>query len=153
MHEHTTTGVRRARAGLPLTWLAGLLASVLVGSLGACASDDGGQGAPATFTEVYDEILFPRCAESICHGGAAGELDLTTRDGAYLALVGVQAAGPQCMSSGMVRVAPGDPDASLLYDKLSSTPSCGERMPIGTPLTDAELARIASWIAAGAPND
>ena len=46
---------------------------------------------------------------------------------------------------------PGDPAASLLYDKLANpTPSCGGQMPFGgTFAGDVNVVR--DWILAGAP--
>ena len=51
-------------------------------------------------------------------------------------------------------VEPGKPDESLMLQKLSPNPPCGNRMPVGgNPFTDAQLEMIRSWIAAGAKND
>jgi hypothetical protein len=63
------------------------------------------------------------------------------------------ASGSQC--GGKTYVVAGQPDASLVYDKLANeTPSCGVRMPAsGTVLTAAEIATVRGWIAAGAKND
>jgi hypothetical protein len=141
----------RAVAGLTIITLA------LCG--GACASDDAGDrgvedAGSIAFRDVYGEILLKRCSDAICHGaGGAGELDMSTRDKAYAALVGVAAAGPKCKTSGLTRVVQADPDASLLYQKLTSPRTCGDAMPLGGTLDANELARIEAWIAAGAPND
>jgi hypothetical protein len=50
-------------------------------------------------------------------------------------------------------VDPENPQSSLLYLKLKSTPPCGSRMPIGSSLSAAQTAMIADWIAAGAVDD
>jgi hypothetical protein len=38
------------------------------------------------------------------------------------------------------------PDKSLLYTKLMAQPPCGDRMPGGNPLSDAEMACVLNWI-------
>ena len=70
----------------------------------------------------------------------------------YASLVGVPAR--QC-SDGRVRVAPGDPRASYLMDKLLGVNLCfGTKMPkttMGLPTADIE--KITAWICNGAMND
>jgi hypothetical protein len=124
-----------------------------------------GEGPP-TFTRVWSLVLQPKnCGNMYCHGG--GPLKLATKAEAYAALVGVQANGAECRNSGMLRVKPADPDASLLLEKLSKKkPSCGDAMPIGTWLEPecvtsntsmcnslADLQLVRDWIAAGAQDD
>lgn len=111
-------------------------------------------GAP-TFGAVYEEVLVAEgCNTPLCHGGGAGGLAMTSRDGAYAALVGAGAAGPFCDSSGLLRVVPGDPAASLLFEKIASrTPRCGEPMPIAAMLAERQIEQIREWIERGAPDD
>jgi hypothetical protein len=145
-----------------------LTGSLLAAALSGCGGDDaaangGGAGMHAdhdagslAFSDLYSDIFSKRCADMACHGGGgggAGKLDMTSRDAAYASLVEVTAAGPECKTSGKKRVVKGAPDASLLYEKISGTPSCGQRMPIGSTLDADSIARIEAWIAAGAPND
>ena len=54
-----------------------------------------------------------------------------------------------------VKGAPGDPEASYLYQKVTGAALCGgERMPRGrAPLDEAELALIEAWICGGAQDD
>lgn len=119
----------------------------------------GGGGGPTfapTFSAVYDEIFAARaCNTSFCHGASQGSLSLRTRDEAYANLVGVPAAEAPCAATGLLRVAPGDPAASLLLDKVShAKPACGAPMPsIGPRLSDREVEQIRDWIARGAPDD
>jgi hypothetical protein len=123
------------------------------------ASDDGGPAivhtyAP-TFTAVYGEIISPVCAGLFCHGAAdTGNLSMVTQPAAYTSLVNVPAQGPNCADSGLLRVDPGAPDASLLYLKVTNPP-CGAEMPPGyEPYLDSrETAQISEWISLGAPND
>jgi polyvinyl alcohol dehydrogenase (cytochrome) len=110
-------------------------------------------GGP-TFTAVYEEVFIGAgCNTPLCHGGGAGALAMTTRDGAYRELVGVPAAGELCAGAG-ARVDPGNPEGSLLLDKVSSrSPLCGDPMPIAAPLAAEQVDQIRRWIEIGAPND
>jgi hypothetical protein len=52
----------------------------------------------------------------------------------------------------VLRVAPGNPDASYLIQKLEGHAAVGARMPFGGPYLDtATIAVIRQWITAGAP--
>jgi len=128
---------------------------------------DGGPGpgpspAPSptgepSFTAVYDEIFVGEgCNSLLCHGGdaGAGDLSMATKDEAYRALVEMPATGESCSSSGLIRVIPGDPDASLLFDKVARrNPACGQPMPIAEPLAPEKIEQIRRWIELGARND
>lgn len=127
---------------------------------------DGGGGGPrptpepsgeATFSAVYDEIIVGEgCTAPLCHGGGAGagNLTLTTKEGAYQALVGAPAAGPFCSASGLLRVQAGDPEASVLWSKVATrSPICGDPMPIASMLDAGKIEQIRRWIERGAPND
>jgi hypothetical protein len=135
------------------------------GSGGAGGADMGiGSGLP-TFTRVWNEILVRKtCSSMTCHGVGIGNLQMDTQADAYMNLVGIPAAGPMCATSGKIRVVPGDPDNSLLLDKLShNPPSCGGTMPMGAKVdpacisaapaqcdTQPEIMLVHDWIAAGA---
>ena len=116
---------------------------------------DGG-AAPATYSAVWDEILNPTCALPFCHAGSGDYLQLSSKAVGYASLVNAPAAGPDCGSTGLLRVDPGHPETSLLYLKITSPP-CGSKMPIqyGPPmsLSARQVAQIHDWIAAGAAND
>ena len=44
---------------------------------------------------------------------------------------------------------PANPEASLIYQKLSPTPPCGSPMPLARPsLSDEDTACVLAWIAA-----
>jgi hypothetical protein len=80
---------------------------------------------------------------------------MTTKDVAYHAMVGVKSSGPNCADSGLTIVEPDDPDASLLYLKIT-TPPCGNKMPAAQyfpPLDTNQTTQIHDWIARGALND
>jgi hypothetical protein len=122
-------------------------------------SGGGDSGPPATFTQVYTNVISNRCAP--CHttatgiGVVTGKLDMTTQTAAYMNLVNVAAAGSQCSGKG-TRVVPGQKDMSIMYLKVSlDDPSpCGGKMPLGgPPLAAGDVAAIESWITAGALNN
>jgi hypothetical protein len=116
-----------------------------------------------TFTAIYDDIIRGEgCAGSaLCHGGEAGKLVMKDRASTYQALVNAKAQGvnvgpdmgPDCADSKLLRVAPGEPDKSLLMQKLLHTQTCGGEMPPGRMLSDAQLELVRGWIAAGAQNN
>jgi len=108
-----------------------------------------------TFTAIYRDIFVAQgCNAPLCHGGGAGGLTMATREQAYTQLVGIPAGGEECASSGAIRVAPGEPEQSLLWDKVSRRePACGAPMPISTSLSADDMARIRSWIERGAADD
>lgn len=98
----------------------------------------------------------------------AGELDLSDRQTAYRGLLGLDGSGafsrsaeltPQgCRGSGVKLVEPGDPDRSILVEKLEAyegeAPSCGEAMPIvGSGVPQSAIDVVRQWIANGAAND
>jgi hypothetical protein len=135
-------------------------ASVAAGS-GTASAGSGGSAAPSvTFTAIY-AMMFPMATNArcdACHGMPANDItngnlhmgmDQAT---AYMALVGKTSTSSMCTSK--TYVVAGQPDMSLLMQKLSPTPPCGSRMPLGgTAFTDAQLEMIRSWIAGGAKND
>lgn len=139
-------------------------------SSGGGASSGGVSGASAvpTFTRVWSEVLSAKgCSGEFCHGAGTGSLSLDDKADAYRNLVGVPAQGLACSQSGQLRVSPGKPDESLLLDKISTTtPSCGDPMPIGVRIapnclspspavctTAGEIELVRGWIAAGALDD
>lgn len=111
----------------------------------APTTGSGGDGS-CDFATKVQPIFTASCAS--CHGGAAPQLGLDLGEGAaYAALVGVDSTS----QPGTLRVAPGDPSASLLLLKVGPTPPVGARMPLGGALSDAEIATLEAWVAAGAP--
>lgn len=99
------------------------------------------------------------CASARCHsaGEAAGELLLSEGPSRALeALVEVPARGVQCAPTGMPLIVPGDPDASLLWLKVSraSASVCGNRMPSsGSLLSEQQRCALREWIRCGACED
>ena len=135
-------------------------AALMLAAALAAAGCPGSLTDPSRFREgaecpdVPAEIFATKCAAGPCHAAytpAAG-LDLIT-PGVAERLVGEPAAGEECAGMGTLAV-PDDPEASLLYLKLTGTPPCGAAMPLlAEPLSDKELSCVRDWIAAqGAPD-
>jgi len=139
---------------------AGSVATAGGASAGAGSAAAGGG---ATFTEVFN-LLAGGCATGgYCHaaGGGTSKLALVDQASAYTALAGVPGMGMAapgsgkmgCSTSMVVRVKAGDPDNSLLMQKLEGKQTCGDVMPPGGMLLPAELKLVRDWITAGAQND
>lgn len=116
------------------------------GTCAACGED-------VSFAADIQPIFTNTCTGSRCHSGArpAAGLDLTEGQ-AHGDLVGVPADCPD----GRLLVAPGEPEASYLVDKLRGVNLCrGSRMPSGgdPPLSEDTIALIEDWICGGARND
>ena len=79
---------------------------------------------------------------------AAANLDFTTAATAYTALTTRSTCGA------MPFVVAGNPDGSLLVDKIASaTPRCGGVMPPGAQLCADDINSVRAWVQAGAMND
>jgi hypothetical protein len=142
-----------------------------------CYSLDGGSGTTpppptgaqptgaATWSAVYSEVIVANgcTGSSMCHGGdvGVGALSLQTKDSAYTALVGTKAmgsnltpGGTNCKDLEVARVVAGDPDNSLLVEKLEATQPCGDPMPPGgIRLKDAQIQQVRMWVKNGAKRD
>jgi hypothetical protein len=134
------------------------------GGMPDCFSLPGGPPQP-TFTWFFETVT-PNCAGPLCHSGPAGGglmFDAGNKDGAYAQLMmmgmamnlGTSTSMVNCKDTGLTRVVPMDPDASLLYAKLRTDmdPPCGNRMPTGSKLCQDALDAIRMWIMSGAPNN
>lgn len=114
----------------------------------------GGQAPPdpaATFSRVQSQVFAPTCAVVGCHDRIARQQGLQlTSDVSYANIVG----RPSTEVPSLSRVAPGDPENSYLYRKLTGVGITGDRMPQGGPfLSASDLALVRDWIRRGAPND
>jgi hypothetical protein len=117
------------------------------------AGGSAGAAGPNSFGALYAEV-FTTCAIPICHGGGRAGLDMSSREAAYASLVDrpADAAGP-CAMLGKRRVVAFAPEDSLLLLKLDIRPPCGQQMPVGGQLPEAERERVRQWIALGARDD
>lgn len=105
-----------------------------------------------SFSRIQDEIFTPRCALPGCHAPPDPQQGMNLSEGvAWDSIVGV----PATELSTFDRVSPSDPEGSYLLLKIEGDPQIvGERMPFGGPyLSDAEIATVRAWIAAGARRD
>lgn len=112
-------------------------------------------GHESTLEQMQRRIIGPRgCRVDTCHGVfKAGGLDLR-RGLEHASLVNVPANNAAAAAAGKLRLVPGDPDASFLWQKLIGDLHAdeGARMPqVGRTLDPLELELIRSWIVAGAP--
>ena len=108
---------------------------------------DNGDPQTVTLATLNAEIFMPKCATSGCHSGpqAAGGMSLDA-DAIADEIIGIVSQG-----YGISRVAPGDPDNSLIVKKVRADADAGGQMPRGAaPLADEEIAKIVEWIEAGA---
>ena len=106
--------------------------------------------ADSYFTKEIAPLLQANCATCHLTGTEAGNMSLVPAKAiAHLVNVKSQEA------PNLMRVAPGDPEASYLIMKLEGTHiqhgGTGARMPFGAPPLGAEdIAKFRTWIAEGA---
>lgn len=113
---------------------------------GACACP----GPALSYASDILPMFVADCTSTGCHGAPVPQEQLDLRAGnGYDELVGVPAA--QC--GDRLLVAPGDPDASYLLDKLLGVDTCfGTRMPkAADPYTAVQIDLVTAWICQGAP--
>lgn len=104
-----------------------------------------------TFARIQADILVPKCGAS-CHGTEARQGGLNVEGPeAYDELFDADCDNEQARVEGLVRVAPGNPEHSFLWIKVTDATGFGDPMPPFGALDDDELERIANWIAQGAP--
>jgi mono/diheme cytochrome c family protein len=102
-----------------------------------------------SLSNQVQQIFDAHCIQ--CHdAGDPQEGQDLEQDSAYSSDVQI----PARELASMYRIAPGSPDRSYLYHKITGTQSdvggSGERMPRGGKLSDAEIQTIHNWIAQGA---
>ena len=108
--------------------------------------DNGDNGDAVTLATLSNEIFTPNCATSGCHAGPAASAGLSLEAGVIAdEIIGVTSA----RYGDILRVNPGDPDNSLIVQKVRG--EAGARMPMGgTALSEEEIEKIVEWIEAGA---
>ena len=136
----------------PMSTLRSVPAFVLLTTL-ACASED--EPEAATMARVQQEVFDVGCNVSTCHSATAKAGDLVLEPGvAHDQLVEVPAFQQQAAAEGLIRVVPGDPDASFLIAKCRGGIESiyGEPMPWGgDALEEDRLELLREWILDGAP--
>jgi hypothetical protein len=109
----------------------------------------GGSGLAPTLSSIQANVFSVSCAVPGCHGGANAQVGLRLDAGfskGYLVNV------PSSRSDSLIRVVPGDPNASFLIQKLEGTQPLGDRMPLFGPyLPQSTIDVIRQWIQDGAP--
>jgi hypothetical protein len=103
--------------------------------------------ASSDFEEIQATIFTPICTE--CHLGANAPQGLRLdADNSYSMLVNVASAEVPTL----LRVNPGNANASYLVQKIEGTAAVGGRMPLNRPaLSQTQIDLVRGWIAAGAP--
>jgi hypothetical protein len=113
-----------------------------------------------TFASIQHDIFEAtdsagRTACTQCHTNTgrnpSGGMNLN-HDTAYDQIVNVASRA----KPGVMRIVPGDPDNSYLFQKITGAPGItGNRMPNNGPpyLTDGQILIIRRWIANGAPRN
>jgi hypothetical protein len=132
--------------------------AIACASLSACSGSGEGldqNGRPidttpppvSAFKTIQDTIFTPLCVT--CHAGPAAPRGLRLESGvAFAALVNA----PSAEVPALLRVKPGDPNASYLVQKIEGRAAVGARMPLGQPpLSQANIDLIRQWITDGAP--
>jgi hypothetical protein len=121
----------------------------MAGSAGAGA-DSSAAGAAGSGTAGASSacdgfaILAANCGTSGCHGARSNLGTFAASDKDARSYIG--RSGKICANLGVI-IDPSDPPASLLIQKLSDFPPCGQSMPaLGFPLSDADIACIEDWI-------
>ncbi len=98
------------------------------------------------FQSIQDRVFTPLCTG--CHAGAAAPLGLRLDAGVSYAML---VSAPSVEVPALLRVQPGNPDASYLIQKLEGTAAVGARMPLNGPaLPPDTIAVIRQWITDGA---
>lgn len=129
------------------------LCSAALGAIGCSGGEsgsvEGGTPIAATLPEIETKIFARSCVFSSCHGRDTPREMLSLVGPTYDALVNQ----PSTQVPGKMRVKPGDPEGSYLYEKIThAAPTSGDRMPpLQPPLSAAAIQAVRDWIAQGAP--
>lgn len=119
-------------------------AVVLAVAVGAAGCDDTVFNNGSAGGGSFEEIAASSCEGCHSGGAAAGSLDLSVDP--CVAVVDV----PATNYDGLL-VAPGDPDASVLFQKMIDSGEYGGVMPTTGVLDDDSLDVVYAWILDGAP--
>jgi len=123
---------------------------------GSGSGDESGQGGMplvATLPSIQAKVFSIYCVGCHTDGTAPFGLRLDPEFSAGDLINVVSPRDPDPMHPTLIRVVPGDPDASFLIQKLEGTqaPELGGRMPDGGPyLSTSTINVIRQWIQDGA---
>jgi hypothetical protein len=104
--------------------------------------------AAGSLDDLHQRVIAKRCSgqPGLCHNGQF-EPNLSTPALTYAYLVG----RPSLEKTDRLRVRAGDPDHSLLIDKLRNRNGVSTQMPLGAdPLLEADIQALEAWITGGA---
>ncbi|HET8938401.1 MAG TPA: hypothetical protein VFN67_33385 [Polyangiales bacterium] len=127
------------------------------GATGAAGAAGAGNGKLSFANDIFPKVIRSKC--SACHNDAPSFGGLAFFPGgpevAYGNLVNKPAGNEEtfkCKGIGLMRVAPGDPENSLMYLKISARPPCGNKMPPGMfgTATPEQIELVRQWIMEGA---
>ncbi len=126
--------------------LTGLIASAALAGLVSCGGGSGdgtvGTGLTPTLASIQANVFSESCVGCHTGGGASGGLRL---DPGFSAVNLINVASPRDAS--LIRVVPGNPNASFLIQKLEGTQSLGDRMPQNGPyLPQSTINVVRQWI-------
>jgi hypothetical protein len=137
---------RRARLVLAFACSMALAACGGGGGGGYGSSSSGSVMLAPTLASIQANVFTPIC--TACHTGASAPQGLRLDAGTSCANL-INAHSPQ--DSSLIRVVPGNPNASFIIQKLEGTQTVGARMPFGGPyLPQSTIDVIRQWIATGA---
>ena len=138
-------------------WLCGtaVLCAALLGGCGGSGEGLDSNGRPGMdngstlspdLRSIQDHVFTPIC--TACHAGAAAPLGFRLDEASAFAML---VNTPSVEVPSLKRVAPGQPDASYLIQKLEGHAAVGGQMPLNqAPLPQATIDVIRKWIANGA---
>jgi hypothetical protein len=117
------------------------------GSAGAPPSSSGGGTSSPPATPACDgfAILEANCGTSGCHGAGSNLGTFASSEAVARSYIGKSGA-VTCSGAGPI-LNPDDPPASILIQKLSDSPPCGNYMPLnGMLLSDSDVDCLEDWI-------
>ena len=102
-----------------------------------------------TLASIQANVFSPSCAIPGCHGGGSVQQGLRLDPG-FSATNLINVVSPR--DANLIRVVPGNPNASFIIQKLEGTQTLGDRMPqFGPYLSQPTIDVIRQWIQLGAP--
>ena len=113
------------------------------------AAGPGPAALEPTLASIQAKVFSVNCAIPGCHGGGTVQQGLRLDPG-FSAGNLINVASPR--DANLMRVVPGNPNASFIIQKLEGTQTLGDRMPqFGPYLSQATIDVIRQWIQLGAP--
>ena len=125
------------------------------GDASADATGGAGAGGSPDGAITIDRCMVPLATKSCnlagCHGAQMPSAGLRLTEEVVTAPASLvdrwNAGDANGCAPGMFKLIDrAEPEKSLLYRKVTGTPPCGVKMPVGPTLTPAETACILSWI-------